>query len=75
MTVGGEFDGVARVIEQCLADARGITPQPGRQVVAVCLQAQALGSGFVSEYRHHVGTQPGRDNINRLQRHLAGFDL
>jgi hypothetical protein len=70
----GEFDRIAGVVEQRLAQAGRVAAQPHRHVAAIDLDAQALGLRRAGDHRMDMVKHAPRES-SPVRGNLAGFDL
>ena len=75
LAVIGEFNGIAGVVEQCLAQTRNVTAQPHGQVAAVDLDAQPFALCRVGYQRLNMVEYAAERKIVVLQAKLSGFDF
>ncbi len=71
----GEFDGVAGVVEQRLAQARRVAAQPERHRVAVDFDAQPLVARRLADDRGDAVEDRGKREVGAFQLQSIGLDL
>ena len=72
---GGEFDGVAGVIEQRLLQAGDVAFKPAGGGVEFAVQRQAAIAGTFAEHRDDVGDHAVDAQRTFVENELAGLDL
>jgi hypothetical protein len=72
----GELDGVAHEVDQDLPQAHGVADEPIRHLGTNAQhQLKVLLIGAHRQRLHALGQQPAQAEVDRLERHLARFDL
>jgi hypothetical protein len=67
----GKFDGVTRVVEQCLLQSGRVAEQVGRQGSDLARQLQLLGVGALLKHGNAVADERIDRNLGFLQHELA----
>ena len=70
-----ELDRVTRIVDQRLAHAGLIAAQPARNIVAIELDAQALGLRRAGDHRTHMIQHRAQREISLFQAQSAGLDF
>ena len=71
----GEFHGIARIVEQCLAQPRGVALQPQRHVSAINLDLQSFAARRLADHCGNIVKNGRKAEIATLQLQPVGFYL